>query len=886
MEIFLNNTEILKLDVDPIDAPFSFSVADMKNPEKRKSSVSKTITIKGTASNMRVLQVFYNLSAAQLDQSNLPFNFDPRQRIEARVDDNGVTVFDGLLQIVKARIVNRNYEFEAILFSDMANIYADLNEIKIADLGWSEYNHDLDKDTIRDSWDSTVLVNGSAVSNFTSGIPDGFGYIYSWFDLGYEYPALTATKQRTNQMQIGVYFREVLQKIFEYLDISYDFTLNDEEFFKRMVLFNKLGEQLSLTADEIADRQHTADLAVALDSITMNYQSTGNGATNTSGSNSLFLFEKLFTSNQVFTNNTDFDGGVVINNQGTYNFSLTGDIDVQVFSNENQMSFEDSNTRECFIVIKRNGSNIGAQPFDLPQVSNSIGFTNIAVSVDVELLCEVGDYIEFELQCFVIYESTGGFNSSDVPSITIQQTLPLSFDMIALDEPLEDGDLVNVSRFVPDMKCSDFLKSLLRKFNLYQTDEDGVITFTPASDYYGGTAATDLEGWSDKLDYSETIEIEPPNRIEGKFYNAKWVDENDVYHEQYLSETGERYGNYMYEISNTWQQGIKDIEVGFSQSVPIQIDGTEQIMPAIFSEKDGIVSPYKGNAPRLFFYNGLVQVPQSSAGSIHPSNPNEWGFPDLGGDPLFIVDGLNWYYPQFHHTLNLSTDADFDLNFKTPTLRYYDGSLTVGVPNDNLFERYWRVFIEELTSADAKILTAYFKLTKQDIKNLDFSKLKEIDGVIYRLNIVDNFVSADNVTTKCELIKVLKGRSRRVIVIADGTPPFNSNNSTFMALIDQNSTDNPVAQNIFKNTMGVTLKRRVLGVYDIETSNDNFKNATILVNKFGRSMFDYNVEKINDNTFRISTYDTDGNLADGLLSAYIEVKNRVAQQRISEPVIS
>src|SRR6056297_469100 len=123
MEIFLQNTEILKLDVEPFDSPLTFSVADMKQPDKRRTSASKTITIKGTASNMRVLQVFYNLSAADIESSNLPFNFDPRQRIEARAYDNGVIVFDGLLQILKAKIVNREYSFEAVLFSNTANIY-------------------------------------------------------------------------------------------------------------------------------------------------------------------------------------------------------------------------------------------------------------------------------------------------------------------------------------------------------------------------------------------------------------------------------------------------------------------------------------------------------------------------------------------------------------------------------------------------------------------------------------------------------------------------------------------------------------------------------------------------------------------------------------------
>jgi hypothetical protein len=410
-------------------------------------------------------------------------------------------------------------------------------------------------------------------------------------------------------------------------------------------------------------------------------------------------------------------------------------------------------------------------------------------------------------------------------------------------------------------------------FNLYQTDEDGVLTLIPASDYYGGTAPSDRDDWTEKLDYSEVIEIEPPNRIAGKFYNAKWVDEDDAYHQQYRRESGERYGNYLYEISNTWQRGVNDLEVGFSQSVPVQVTGSDQVIPAIFEDKNGIITPYKGNAPRLFIYNGLVEVPQASFGAIHPSDPAVWGFaPD--NEPLFIVDGGSWYYPQFGHTLDFSGAADFDLNFKTPFLRYYDGSLSGGVPSDNLFEEYWRVFIEELTSADAKVLTAYFNLSKLDINNLDFSRLKEVDGVLYRLNLVDNFISTNNISTKCELIKVLKGNSRRRVVIQDGTPPFNPNDSTFMAIINDTTIADDEDSVVFKNTFNVNISQGEDGVYRLLTTDDKFENATISLTRIGRDFNDYELIKNNNNSYTLNVYDSHGDLASGILDAFIEIKIR------------
>jgi hypothetical protein len=47
------------------------------------------------------------------------------------------------------------------------------------------------------------------------------------------------------------------------------------------------------------------------------------------------------------------------------------------------------------------------------------------------------------------------------------------------------------------------------------------------------------------------------------------------------------------------------------------------------------------------------------------------------------------------------------------------------------------------------------KLTYKDINELDFAKLKMIDGVLYRLNTIKDFDSDAYGTTEVELIKFL-----------------------------------------------------------------------------------------------------------------------------------
>jgi hypothetical protein len=73
----------------------------------------------------------------------------------------------------------------------------------------------------------------------------------------------------------------------------------------------------------------------------------------------------------------------------------------------------------------------------------------------------------------------------------------------------------------------------------------------------------------------------------------------------------------------------------------------------------------------------------------------------------------------------------------------------------NTFEVYHKKFLNEITSIDSKLVTLYLNLTYKDINELDFAKLKLIDGVLYRLNTIKDFDSDAYGTTEVELIKFL-----------------------------------------------------------------------------------------------------------------------------------
>jgi hypothetical protein len=73
----------------------------------------------------------------------------------------------------------------------------------------------------------------------------------------------------------------------------------------------------------------------------------------------------------------------------------------------------------------------------------------------------------------------------------------------------------------------------------------------------------------------------------------------------------------------------------------------------------------------------------------------------------------------------------------------------------NTFDYYHAKFVNEITSQNSKLLSLYLNLDYKDIHDLDFSKLKMIDGILYRLNAIKDFDSDAYGTTQVELLKFL-----------------------------------------------------------------------------------------------------------------------------------
>lgn len=748
----------MKLIVNGIEAtlekeipfPLNYSIADVKNPEKRKRSGSLTVTLPGDRNNLNIFYTAYALSITDLG-AGTGFQFDPTVRVEAQVYEGGNLLFDGLLQLFQVKIEKGKYSFEVGLYSNYVDWFKELGDLTVGGLGWSEYDHTLNQTNIENSWDTSVVVNSTPTSNFTTGVPDGFGYVYPHIDWGY---ADDLTTLSTTDIVPLLYVKEVLEKCAEVADLTITGNWINEEKIKRLLVSWGGGEKNRLSQAEIDAREVDYDNALDYsESVSHNqgpfYFGNPNGTPEYRyggppqpvwGDISTFTL----TDDDIGQFNTTI-GRVTVAQSGKYRITFSGTIRARApFSTTPTSTI--THDPKLTILLKRNGASLPGSSVTIP-ASTTASYTSTAINITGELDLLAGDEIRVAFFPQTLNSAiTWNGNPTDVPTIDFDfdTTTDARFLMEAIETPITDGDTVELARFAPNMKCSDFVKGIVRAFNLYVGDptEEGEIKIEPLEDFYQDT--DDAIDVTELVDHNKPIVIKPASSIEGKLYEYKWSASGDYWTTRYVEEYGRGYGDYTYEVPSTFQTGVRKFELPFSQTIPVTVPNSEIISPRVvrIDNSTGAKSPFKGK-PRLFIYNGVVSL---SSGTF----------------TLTDDDGTNGTshndYPNANHLMDL-TNADFDLNWTLPEEIYFEPT---AYTNNNLWTGYER-FVRETTGRDSKIVTLFLKVDAEWMYDFTFDQLLMINGVVYRVNEIKEFDPEANDTTMFELVRVVEADSAEAL---------------------------------------------------------------------------------------------------------------------------
>ena len=816
---------------DGIPIPFNFAIADISDISKRARNFSKEIKLEFTEQNRRFFAGNFGFTETENGVS-----FNPTTRQPCTVSHNGiVTMPNGVLQLKKIVKNNGTIYGTVQIFSEVVDLYLNLAGYTLSDLDWSEYNHTLNITNIQATWSATA----------------GSGYYYPLIDRGIPRPS-TSTFRSTDLVPY-VYLKEVIEKMFALTGLTVSSTFMNTTRFKNILCGYGGGELATITPTELNNRKVILecefDVTLVGNEILVPTLFDLQTGVLLSPQQQSQLFYPIQGSTYSYTETQDIytqhsGGSISIARNGNYQFNWGGEIDVDISITNGTFDYS---TPVVFVVFK-NGSPIHEQSFGNKYVNS---FTETITLVST-LSLNAGDVISWEVRQIRCYwtPTTVGINTQLTRAMSMVST-PLSLTMFSTDTNITDGSDVDISIFLPPTKLPDLLSSVVKHFNLYISDPiDGVVTIEPLSEFYLPT--DEFIDISEDVDRGQDVTIEPTGNDFPKTINYKFKDGKDFEFVKYSEKYDTPYGDLVFNQPSYFSKGEKKMELSYATIIPYQIPSTDLILPRfVKSNTNGTIQPNKGEL------RVMMRNPMKSA---------SWTLTSENGASTASLST----YPLVHHFDNVAT-PEFDLNFQLPQELYYSATQ---ITNVNSFSEYSSQFINEMISPAGKKITLQNKWTTKQIKDLNFAKLIMLDGALFRLNTITDFDNDTKITAKTELIKVLSAdKQRRVGInwVADIEPiyiPSWEEGQKWRGTIYQESTDNPVVNNVNINSMGVSVgaTRTATGTYNID-GFVNLSTGTIVehTNTFTISQ-GIVITIISASRIQIKTYDI-GILADGVLPA-------------------
>jgi hypothetical protein len=303
---------------------------------------------------------------------------------------------------------------------------------------------------------------------------------------------------------------------------------------------------------------------------------------------------------------------------------------------------------------------------------------------------------------------------------------------------IQVGDVTNnipivMSELAPDVKQVDFLRDVIKMHNLVivpDRNRDNHLVFAPMVDYLGGGAVLD---WTDKLDISKDITIESTTDLQRKGLKFTYSLGGDVASKFFNDVGGRTYGDYKidgYQVNsvtppNQFATGDTEIKLT-TQSTPAQeIRGTDIAIPKFINDRGEFAAPFM----RCLYNAGNAEIQLTDGVTAS----------------AFAIPLLNHY-----STINASIN-DFDLNF-APETPLHDISSS---PFNNLFNLYWRDYLNNIYSPQSRVMTASFALDLTDILTFSFSDTIWIKDAYWRILDITDYKVGYKDSTIVKLMKII-----------------------------------------------------------------------------------------------------------------------------------
>jgi hypothetical protein len=677
-----------------VDIALNKSIADIRNPETRSADFSKTITIPGTSQNNKVFNHIFDVANEIIGSGQYNPDFNPNKKADCILLVDGMPQISGFIRLTEILANDGRIEYNCTIHGEGANLFTDLENAKLNELDFSEYNHTCNIINIKDSWDNQIYIDG-----VQEAFEYGRGYVWTQV-----LPKRTILNTDINEWKAddhtpALYAKTIVDKIFATKGYKYtDDSFFTSDRFKRLIVpFGNNGLEASGATDRL-------------------FQAESTGTTFTSGTTDFTIPFGNDSASGNFDNGgnydtTSYEYTVPVGGQYTFYFSPNA-----TFTTPTPLVSPIQTYWEVELFV--NGSSVTLYYLNSDNVNDtSWSFTSIAdftrqfAAGDViKIVAENVSYVDNGAYVFVPYgtmaisANTYFYNGTSAKSITYNETVDFGF-------------------FFGDKQTQrDFMLSLVRMFNLYVEQTDAkTLRFVPRDDFYNGTK----QDWSQLLDYDQPHEIVPMGELQNNPYVFTYKEGTDYGSKDHKQKTGRIYGDRTLRIDNDFVKSEKKIEVSFASTTMYNKN----------NKFFALASDDKGKHTddlRILYYNGLKQVPTYFFyDETKPSNPN--------------VE----FYPVTTHMDN-PYDMQFDLSFGMPP--YTVLPLGFQYSNQNLVNVYYYKTIAEIIDKNSKIFRGYFRITPNEFANIRFNSLYFFEGQYWRLNKVIDFNPTQEGLTECEFL--------------------------------------------------------------------------------------------------------------------------------------
>lgn len=685
------------LDLGDVSIKADYSSIEIQDISKRKSESTQAFTLPFTDTNNSFFSHFYNVNASG--------DFDSNLKVKASILVDSIEVLDGYLQLLK---VDANTEkYDVVVMGEVANIVKELGSSLLNELDLSEYNHIWSKANILASWNEAITYTNSTTGN---------EILYPIIDYGYNITegALTGDGSISNRLSFdrlkpSIKVKALFYKILGNLGYTINSTfLNDAFFTKQYMTLANETQQLDSTANDY----FKAEIATGTNTITIG---------NVEGQ---LAFPEIGTN--LYSN---FSGGSWSPYSGA---SYSPPIDGR-YKFRFSLFIKPINATGCEayyrIRVKRvfSGGQTQTVGTKTVRIDNCNGewatfttssvliynFDNIIFTID-----EVYDFVNSEIR--------GSIELIEAPSMALGSTIDLSAG----------------NNILPKEKQSDFISSILSRYNLVvvrNKDNPKELNIEAAYDYFIGGTSKD---WTDKLDESKNIEVKPTSEYQYKelyFSDLKSDDKQNLEHQQQL---GAPYNSYQASFNNDFakdgQLKVKSIFSSYTNDYFDVLSGTMLIGQQF--AYDGESPVFVESKPKLFVYSGKKNVKYKAKDSHGDSTDYE-----LSEYPF-----CSTYYMQGD---TIGGNDDFDIRFDS-IAKFGETVLLDEQVLDDTFELCWRAYLNGIYGKDARILIANFNLNSVDIANFNYNDRIFVKDAYYRINKIKGYSMGNTISTKVELLKV------------------------------------------------------------------------------------------------------------------------------------